>query len=92
MFCPIVTSRSLVPAFLLGEVFGVCSSFSNELFDISYSTHLVVPGSWLVTVGVALFLADSLLHRATARQLEWTWPAVVRSGKARRPAADESLD
>jgi len=79
LFCRVVDQRAAILALLLGEVVGVLTSFSSELFGIGFSTHLVVPTSWLVTVGGGLFLAVLTGKRPTGAQLEWTWWKVVRS-------------
>eukprot|EP00913_Durusdinium_trenchii_P023359 g21937.t1 len=50
MFSKRVTAKAVVPALLLGEIVGVCSSYSEELFAVAFSTHLVVVTSWLVTI------------------------------------------
>ena len=78
MFSKRVTTRSLLPAFLIGEAIGVCTSFSEEFFDMAYSTHLVVPTAWTATVIVALLGSLLMGTRATPEQLRWTWTAVVR--------------
>ncbi len=80
MFMRSATPASVIPAFVVGEIFGVCSSYSFDLFEIEYSTHLVVPGSWLVTVVVAVVLGAVLQTRATDEQQKLMWAPIVRSG------------
>lgn len=80
MFARSATSRAVIPALLIGEVFGVCSSYSKELFDVPFSTHLVIPGSWLVTVSTALLLGFVMRTRVTEEQRQWMWCPIVRSG------------
>ena len=82
MFFPRVTPRSLIPAFLIGEVFGIGSSFSEEFLAIPFSTHLVVPASWTTTIVFALLFSVILNTRATENQRSWTWIEVMRN----RPA------
>ncbi len=82
MFFPRVTPRSLIPAFLIGEVVGVGSSFSEEFLAIPFSTHLVVPASWITTIVFALLFSVILNTRATENQRSWTWIEVMRN----RPA------
>ena len=82
MFFPRVTPRSLIPAFLIGEVVGVGSSFSEEFLAIPFSTHLVVPASWTTTIVFALLFSVILNTRATENQRSWTWIEVMRN----RPA------
>ena len=82
MFFPRVTPRSLIPAFLIGEVFGIGSSFSEEFLAIPFSTHLVVPASWTITIVFALLFSVTLNTRATENQRSWTWIEVMRN----RPA------
>lgn len=83
MFSKRMTAVPLVPAFLLGEAVGVGSSYSEELFNLSFSTHLVVVTSWLTTVVVALLLAMILRTEATPEQQELMWKPVVLKGRAR---------
>ncbi|MAV36890.1 MAG: hypothetical protein CMJ59_15695 [Planctomycetaceae bacterium] len=71
------TARSVFPAVLAGELFGVCASYSQELFGWAYSTHLVIPGSWLVTITVAQLLAVILDTRADHEAQQWMWRSVL---------------
>jgi Na+/proline symporter len=81
MFSKRVTARSVVPAFLLGEVFGVASSYSKDLFDFNFSTHLVIAGSWLVTIVTAHTLAILFQTKATDEQQQFLWLPVVRNSE-----------
>ena len=78
MFSRRVCTASLLPAFLLGEAVGVSTSFSEQFFGMPFSTHLVVPAAWLVTVISALALSLVLPARPTPEQLRWTWRSVLR--------------
>ena len=78
MFSKKATAKTVVPAFLLGELFGVASSYSEELFGISFSTHLVVPGGWSVTIVISHILSTVLRTQATAEQQRLMWAQVVR--------------
>ena len=78
MFSKRVTEKAIVPAFLLGEVVGVCSSYSDEIFQVEFSTHLVVATSWLTTVVTAWLLAVILNTRVTDEQRRLMWRPVVR--------------
>jgi solute:Na+ symporter, SSS family len=78
MFSKTVTAKAMVPAFLFGEAFGIGASYSQEIFNRAYSTHLVVPGSWLVTVLVALSLANRLKTHVTSEQQQFMWRNVTR--------------
>ena len=69
-------------ALLCGEAFGVLSSYSAELFGVNYSTHLVVPGSWLVTVLTGVILSLEWGTRATDEQAQWMWLPIVRGGQS----------
>ena len=71
------TARSVIPAVIAGELFGVCASYSQELFGVAYSTHLVVPGSWLVTLVAAYLLSLVLRTRASDDAQQWMWRSVV---------------
>ena len=81
MFSRWATPRSVIPAFLLGELFGVCSSYSQELFGIPFSTHLVVAGSWLVTVVMTHFFAFMFGTEASQTERQWMWLPVVRGSE-----------
>ena len=82
MFVKKATPIAVIPAFILGEIVGVSASYSTELFDVDFSTHLVIGLSWLVTFFSALFIG--YLHhyltgnQATKDQQKLMWRAVVR--------------
>jgi len=78
MFSKKVTGKSVLPAFLLGEVVGVSTSYSEELFGLPFSTHLVVPSSWLVTILAAHLLALLMRTNTSEEQRQLTWVPVVR--------------
>jgi SSS family solute:Na+ symporter len=81
MFVKKATPIAVIPAFILGELVGVSASYSTELFDVDFSTHLVIGFSWLVTFFSALFIG--YLHhyltgnQATKDQQKLMWRAVV---------------
>ena len=50
MFSRKATSATVIPAVLVGEAVGICGSYSKDLFGVEFSTHLVVPASWLATI------------------------------------------
>ena len=83
MFVKKATPIAVIPAFILGELVGVSASYSTELFDVDFSTHLVIGFSWLVTFFSALFIG--YLHhyltgnQATKDQQKLMWRAVVRT-------------
>lgn len=77
MFSARSTAKSVIPAVLIGELFGICASYSEELFGLSYSTHLVIPGSWLVTIIAGNVLAMVLNTRADANAQKWLWRNVL---------------
>lgn len=84
MFSRSSTGRTVVPAVIIGELFGVAASYSKELsnlfgYSMEYSTHLVVPGSWLVTIVVGLVLALATGSKPTEAQRRWMWRPVVTS-------------
>ena len=70
---------------LLGEIVGVSTSYSEELFDFRFSTHLVVLTSWLATILASLFLSILSGSRATAEQQRWMWGPVVRGESSSDP-------
>lgn len=76
MFSKRATAASVFPAVLIGELFGVCASYSEEFFGVSYSTHLVIPGSWLTTIIAAHVLALAMDTRADDEAQKWMWQPV----------------
>jgi Na+/proline symporter len=87
MFSKTVTAKAMVPAFLIGEAFGIGASYSQELFKTAYSTHLVVPGSWMVTVLAALVLARCFGTHVSSEQQQLMWRNVTRK---RNPETQET--
>ena len=81
MFVKKATPIAVIPAFVLGEIVGVCSSYSTEIFGVDFSTHLVIGFAWLVTFMTALVIGFCY-HRftgiqASASQQQLMWRAVV---------------
>ena len=79
---PIATATAVIPAVLIGEAVGVCSSYSEEFFGIPFSTHLVIPASWLATIITGGALTLILNTRPTDDQKRWLWSAVVKGERA----------
>ncbi len=106
MFSRRVTSSIALVALLAGEIFGVVTSYFQEITawlantqggwwaeklggktaeiagvlhyeGTPFSTHLVVPGAWFVTVSVGVVLAQIFFTRCTENQRNWTWANVV---------------
>ena len=81
MFVKRATPVSVIPAFILGEITGVCASYSTELFGVDFSTHLVIGLAWLVTFFTALLIG--FIHyqftgeQASKNQQNFMWRAVV---------------
>ena len=86
MFVKRATPVSVVPAFLLGEVVGVGTSYSQELFGVNFSTHLVILTAWLTTFVSALLIG--FVHerftgaQASKEQQDLMWVNVVRGCSA----------
>ena len=78
IFSRSATPWTVIPAVLVGEVVGICTSYSRELFgdDYAFSTHLVVPAAWLSTLIVSHVLSLLLQTRASEEQSRWMWRAV----------------
>lgn len=81
MFSRRATPKTVVPALLIGELVGVGSSYSQDLFDVSFSTHLVVPSAWLATMMTSLLLSSVLREVASEEQQRWMWWSVVRDAE-----------
>lgn len=95
MFASRVTPASIIPAIIVGELVGIGTSYSTELFGEPFSTHLVVPASWLATIVSAYVFAFLLGTRATDEQRQWMWGPVVRSqplpAEQSEPAAEAGI-
>ena len=78
MFSKGATPATVIPAVIVGEIVGVSASYSKELFNEPFSTHLVIPASWFATLLVSLLLSAVTSSRATADQQRWMWSRVVR--------------
>lgn len=94
MFSRTATSRTVIPAVLLGEVVGISTSYSEELFDFRFSTHLVVLTSWLATVVTSLLLSLISGAQATDEQQSWMWVPVVHDehrSELEQPESDHVL-
>lgn len=87
LFSRRATSATVIPALLLGEVWGILTSYSQDLFGIPFSTHLVVPTSWLVTVVLGTVFSVAAGACPSAEQRRWTWAAVVRNDSPARTDA-----
>ncbi|QDU80208.1 Sodium/glucose cotransporter [Polystyrenella longa] len=79
VFSPYVSSRSAILGVLVGEVVGVCASYSQELFNASFSTHLVIAAAWFATVVSAHIFAMILRDFATEEQRRWMFRPVLNN-------------
>ena len=77
MFSRRVSSTHMIPAFILGEIVGVSSSYSMQFFGVPFSTHLIVPAAWAATMIIALVLSLVIPSRPSPEQLRWTRRAVL---------------
>jgi hypothetical protein len=84
MFSRRATAATVIPAVLVGEAVGISGSYSVDLFGVPFSTHLVVPASWLATVLVSHFLSVVFGTEASSEAKRWMWKPVV-SGKTESP-------
>lgn len=62
---------------ILVRFFGISPDSSQELLDVSFSTHLVVPASWLATIVVSHILSLALRTKADPEAQRWMWKPVV---------------
>lgn len=86
MFSRRATSATVIPAVVAGELVGIASSYSSELLGLPFSTHLVVPTSWLATIAVSHVLSLLLSTEADSVSRSWMWKPVT-SGKTDIPAS-----
>ena len=77
MFSRRVSSAHVIPAFVAGEIVGVCTSYSMQFFGVPFSTHLIVPAAWAATMIGALVLSLLIPVRPSSEQLRWTRKAVL---------------
>ncbi|MEC7557277.1 MAG: hypothetical protein VYA32_08875 [Planctomycetota bacterium] len=77
MFSRRVSSVHVIPAFVVGEIVGVCTSYSMQFFGFPFSTHLIVPAAWAATMIGALALSLVIPARPSSEQLRWTRKAVL---------------
>ncbi|MFT5322720.1 MAG: SSS family solute:Na+ symporter, partial [Planctomycetaceae bacterium] len=77
MFSRKATSATVIPAVLVGEAVGIGGSYSKDLFGTEFSTHLVVPASWLASIVVSHVLALVLNTRSNTESQRWMWRPVV---------------
>jgi len=77
------TPASVIPAVLIGEMVGVGTSYSREIFGMSFSTHLVILTAWLATFFSGLIIGvvyeKVTGKQANEEQLQLMWVNVVRS-------------
>ena len=85
MFVKRATPASVIPAVLIGEAVGIGTSYSQELFGVSFSTHLVILTAWLATfisalvIGVIYHIVTGI--QASEEQEQLMWINVVRSNE-----------
>lgn len=86
MFVKRATPASVIPAVLIGEAVGIGTSYSREIFDVSFSTHLVILTAWLATflsaLAIGLVYEKATGIRLTEDQEALMWVNVVRSEDA----------
>jgi Na+/proline symporter len=86
MFVKRATPASVIPAVLIGEAVGIGTSYSREIFDVSFSTHLVILTAWLATflsaLAIGLVYEKATGIRLTEEQEALMWVNVVRSEDA----------
>ena len=86
MFVIRATPASVIPAVLIGEAVGIGTSYSREIFDVSFSTHLVILTAWLATflsaLAIGLVYEKTTGIRLTEDQEALMWVNVVRSEDA----------
>ena len=89
MFSRKATAATVIPAVLVGEAVGIGGSYSDDLFGVPFSTHLVVPASWLATILVSHILSLQLGTRADTESLRWMWRPVVNGETESEPGGDQ---
>ena len=77
MFSRKATPATVIPAVLVGEAVGIGGSYSMDLIGVPFSTHLVVPASWLATILVSHILSLLFQTESVAESQRWMWKPVV---------------
>lgn len=94
MFSRKAVPATVVPAVIVGEFVGIVTSYSGEILDRQFSTHLVVPASFVATFATSLLLSGFQLplfvFRLSVRGLigteadeleqRWMWKRITSDG------------
>lgn len=77
MFSKRSVPSTVMPAVILGEIVGILGSYSEEILDQKFSTHLVVPAAFVATIATSILLSQVRRTMGTAESLRWMWRPVV---------------
>lgn len=76
---------TVVPAIVVGEFVGVVSSYSKELLDRPFSTHLVIPSAFFATIVTCLLLSALFETEAHEFEQRWMWKRIKSEGPPKDP-------
>lgn len=80
MFSRRAVPATVVPAVIIGEFVGIVTSYSGEILDRQFSTHLVVPASFFATFASSLLLSGLMDTEANEFEQRWMWKRVTGEG------------
>ena len=80
MFSRKAVPATVVPAVIVGEFVGIVTSYSGEMLDRQFSTHLVVPASFVATFATSLLLSGLFDSEANEFEQRWMWKRITSDG------------
>lgn len=80
MFSRKAVPATVVPAVIVGEFVGIVTSYSGEILDRQFSTHLVVPASFVATFATSLLLSSLFDSEANEFEQRWMWKRITSDG------------
>ena len=86
MFSRKAVPATVVPAVIVGEFVGIVTSYSGEILDRQFSTHLVVPASFVATFATSLLLSALFDSEANEFKQRWMWKRITESGPPKSEA------
>lgn len=92
MFSRKAVPATVVPAVIVGEFVGIVTSYSGEILDRQFSTHLVVPASFVATFATSLLLSGLFDSEANEFEQRWMWKRITEDGppQAKAESAEDN--
>ncbi len=86
MFSRKAVPATVVPAVIVGEFVGIVTSYSGEILDRQFSTHLVVPASFVATIATSRLLSALFDSEANEFKQRAAWKRITESGPPKSEA------